>query len=224
MKKNGLDQEKFLDWINSHEKNVIYEIIFTTMVEETPNAAAMGVNITNESMIIIRPFTTSQTYIGLNQTRKGVINIVTDVRVFVTTALKREIPGFRLEYDEWFNEPILKCADAWIKCNVKITSKNPLRPTFLLQPISFRINEKQSRKAWCRGDYAVLESIILATRTNQYHKSGQISDLHSKLVNLAEIVRRIAPTDDSYYQICIKEIFNHVKENLQILNDERNQI
>ena len=212
MKKNGLNQDKLLRWLNFHEKNVIYEIIFTTMIEKTPNAAAMGVKISNESMMIIRPFTTTQTCKALNQTRKGVINIVTDVRAYVTTALKCEIPGFRLEFEEWEDDPILKCADLWVKCKANIITTDPERPTFLLQPISLRINEEQLKKTWSRGDYAVLEAIILATRTDRYYKSGTTSDLYAKLTNLSQIIERISPNGDSYYKICFTEIFNHVEE------------
>ena len=119
MKEEVLQQKKIHEWLDSHEKNVIYEIIFTTLVENSPNAAAMGIIITSDLEVTIRPFTTTQTYWGLSQTNEGIINVVTDIRPFVATALKRNIIGFKLEFGKWLNEPILTepIENVWINNN-----------------------------------------------------------------------------------------------------------
>jgi hypothetical protein len=206
------------------EKDIIYEIILTTLVDNIPNAAPMGMRVRSRKdgkkpdLLVLGVHRTSRTFKGLSQTRKCTVNIISDVRAFPNAALKREIGGYVLEFRDWSGQPILTDADAWIRCNVISISDDAKRPTVVLEPLTLRRNPFHVPKPCTRAWNAILEATILATRTDLYHQSDRLSELFNSLAGLNHLVQRVVLNEDSPYRACMEQITQYVKEQADILS------
>jgi len=199
-------------------KNCIFEVIVSTYgTNHMPNAAPMGVMIDDMDRFIIKPYTASQTYSNILLQKCAVINITSDPIVYYKTAFKDANPDKRVPVD-WFekadlvNAPKLKNADACIEVKaIKIENKKGDRAKVLCEVVNIApINIVP--KAYCRANFALIESIIHATRINVFLSKDE-KERAEELIKLVKyydaLVDKVAPS--SAYSDIMKGILKRIE-------------
>ncbi|MEM3538227.1 MAG: DUF447 family protein [Nitrososphaerales archaeon] len=207
-------------------KNCIFEAIVSTYnIKNLPNAAPMGVITDDMHKLIIKPYTTSQTYRNLLSQKCAVINITSDPLVYYKTAFK-DINDSNILLD-WFekanrvNAPKLKNADAYIEVRVTKIENKKDRAKVLCEVVDI-VPVKITPKAYCRATFAVIESIIHTTRIKVFFlKDKRKTEELIRLVKYYEtLVRRVAPS--SIYSDIMKENLKRIeawKENKDLIKN-----
>ncbi|MCP8316912.1 MAG: DUF447 family protein, partial [archaeon] len=156
-------------------KNCVFEVIVSTYgINHVPNAAPMGIMTDDMQRFIMKPYTTSQTYRNIFLQKCAVINIISNSIIYYKTAFKDYNPDKRVPID-WFEKadlvdaPKLKNADACIEVKaIKIENKKRDRAKVLCEVVNISHIINTVPKAYCRANFALIESIIHATRINVF--------------------------------------------------------
>jgi len=184
-------------------ENVITEAIVTTHnMNGQPNAAPMGVIMTDARTLVTRPYTSTQTAKNLRSKKCAVINLTSNPELFYRTAFKEVNPNGRLPV-EWFrpaekvDSARLQVADAFIEVTVKdITDFETERINALCQVELIKAS-KVPPKVYCRALHAVIESIVHATRVKALiadeHEREHVQGLLKKFDEYRCLVERVAP-------------------------------
>ncbi|MGQ9468291.1 MAG: DUF447 domain-containing protein [Nitrososphaerales archaeon] len=200
-------------------KNCIFEVIVSTYgINHMPNAAPMGVMTDDMQRLLIRPYTTSQTYRNILLQKCAVINITSEPIIYYKTAFKDANPDKRIPID-WFEKadlidaPKLKNADACIEVKVvKIENKKRDRAKILCEVVNIAPIKNITPKAYCRANFALIESIIHATRIKVFLSKDE-KEKAEELIKLIKyydaLVERVAPS--SVYSDIIKEILKRTE-------------
>ncbi|MBA61192.1 MAG: hypothetical protein CMJ76_02395 [Planctomycetaceae bacterium] len=164
---------------------MILEAIVTTNQEDgSPNVSPMGPEVCdsgNWSEFVLKPYTSSKTYMNLKRDGKGVLHISDDVMLLACSAINLwaeepsfvkipEVDGHVLEnVCQWFEFEVMSLDDSQERTRIEcqVTQQGKFREFF----------------GFNRAKHAVLEAAILATRTKFIPSSeilGQIK--HLKLV------------------------------------------
>lgn len=196
-------------------KNCIFEVIVSTYdIKDLPNAAPMGITTDDMHRLIIKPYKTSQTYRNLLLQKCAVINITSDPLIYYKTAFKDHDGNSNVPLD-WFeranqvNAPKLKNSDAYIEVKAtKIENKKDRAKVFCkvvnIVPI------KITPKAYCRATFAVIESIIHATRIKVFLNDRKKIEELTRLVKYYDtLVERVAP--NSVYSDIMKETLKRIE-------------
>ncbi|MDH5677391.1 MAG: DUF447 family protein [Nitrospinota bacterium] len=140
---------------------IIETIVSTIGADGKPNFAPMGARIPKEGRWSIVVYHGSRTYQNLLKTRCCVINLVSDVRLYVLTALYDHKPLYG-------EEPKLKGAtmyeaDEALEFEVTDTLQMEGKTEFIGR-ITGRTVIKAPAAWYCRGRGAVIEALIAVTR------------------------------------------------------------
>lgn len=200
-------------------KGVIVETIVTTYnADGIPNAAPMGITITDEQQILIKPYNASTTLQNLEVKKCAVVNLISDVEFFYKSAFK-EVNPLEMAPASWFEKakivdaPQLCMADAAVE--VSVISITPIddKRTNVLCKINLVQAKQVAPKAYCRAFSATIEAIIHATRikvfANDKKEQEHIGKLTSLIENCNEIVQKVAPA--SCYAEIMMELTDKVK-------------
>ena len=199
------------------EKRVIYECIVTTLCNNEADAAPMGVETYDLKQLVVRPYRSSKTYLNLAQTDHAVINLTNNPWLFYKTALKNKtgektLPRSIFKKTARGSVPKLKAADAYLEVSkIKEEDEGPDRANF-----TFKVDCVEAVnpcfRPYCRGDYAIIEATIHATRAKYYLSKG-MKDEADKLIKLIEHYRGIVEkTSHSMdYMKIINAIISDVK-------------
>jgi len=195
----------------------IVEVIVSTYDEnKTPDAAPMGVT-SREGRLIIRPYTTTQTYLNLMGRRCGVVNLTGDPELFYRTAIKESNEGEQVPA-EWFlgaekvDAPRLRGAEAYLE--VSVVDQNPIasdRAEFTCEVVQLEVASAYP-KAYSRAAFALIESVIHATRLKEYLASGRMGEaeqLLSMINHYRALVERVAP--GSRYTLLMADLLKRVE-------------
>lgn len=192
-------------------KGMIFESIVTTYsIDETPNAAPMGIESEDSKHIIIRPFKSTKTYQNLKNRGCAVINFIVEPTTFYKTAFKDENidPDY---FNNFFEKasvvdaPRLKKVDGFLEVSV-LEERGTERPRFRCSIDYWKILAS-SFKPYCRGVFATMEAIIYATKIREFLAQGNKKKAR-RLIELIEhyryLINRVAPK--SKYSNVIEEI------------------
>jgi hypothetical protein len=195
----------------------IVEVIVSTYDEnKTPDAAPMGVT-SRGGRLIIRPYTTTQTYLNLRGRRCGVVNLTGDPELFYRTAIKESNKGGQVPA-EWFigaetvDAPRLKGVEAYLE--VSVVDQSPVasdRAEFVCEVVRLNVMGAHP-KAYSRAAFALIESVIHATRVKEYLASGRVGDaeqLLSLIDHYRTLVERVAP--GSRYALVMADLLKRVE-------------
>ncbi len=190
------------------QKGMIFEAIVSTYSPEgQPNAAPMGVTTEDLTHLVLRPYTTTQTYANLKHRRCAVVNFLTDAATFYKTAFKPPEEG-PMANAEWFERaevvaaPRLRKVDALLEVSVV-----ELRDEEPRAHVTCRINRWERGaprfQPYCRGTFAVIEAIIHATRIQMLLAHGREREaerLKELMEHYQQLTTRVAP-DSEYPRI-----------------------
>ncbi|MBN1801911.1 MAG: DUF447 family protein [Candidatus Lokiarchaeota archaeon] len=199
--------------------NYLYEILATTIskIKKIPNTSAMGIRLTQDNFITIKPFPKTKTLQNLKETKIITINLVDDIHLYALSALKNEDLGiiFPREYYEYeelsylFNSdsspskisiPFIKQSWAVLICVVSkensVIKKDLLGDVslieFYLKPLKIKFF-RNSAKLFNRAENLALESIIIATRikiARERQNEVLFNELKSQLTSNINNIKR----------------------------------
>lgn len=215
--KSGLLLKDNLIKLGFLKNGIVESIVCTFDVNGKPNAAPMGVTTEDMENLILQPYRETLTYRNLLLTGFATINITSDPTVFYQTVFKnvdpRWSPHNHLFTDSRFvNAPRLKNADACLEVAVtEVASKGAHMAKFNCAVMKVFKATGLKPKAYCRAAFALIESIIHATRIQALIPQGDIDSAENliKLVHhYADLVKRVAP--ESIYQQMINDILGRI--------------
>ena len=164
--------------------NLIIECIVTT-IDQTGkiNVAPMGVKRVSSKILQLDIFHDSKTLLNLKSTREAVINIVSDITVFYRALFENNFSQNEFLKTNKISTPYLKQADAYIETIVEDFLVKGIITTVKLRPIAITILNQYPR-GFSRCDYAILESLIHATRIRVFMETNE-----SKTRELLELIK-----------------------------------
>ncbi len=201
------------------------EIVLTTFSpDKRPHASVIGIRTIGKSKVLLRIFTDTRTFRNLLQSRAAVINIVRDVNLLASLALK-EFPGFgkialKFEKSGHVNAPKLAKTDARVEVEVEEVERAKISDEIGSSEVAYitaRVKNIEvinpSIHPFKRSEFFVIESVILATRIKEALKNGRDEVAKKKFLELGEYVekcRRIAPrSGELNLMIKIKDLFKN---------------
>lgn len=138
---------------------ILEGIVTSENADGTVNIAPMG-PIVNEdfSIIILRPFKTSTTYVNLIRARSGVLHVTDDVELFAAAAI-----GLTTPHEFRDDRPlVLARACRWYAFEVVAIDDTEERTTLVAQRTAH--GGQRDFFGFNRARHAVIEAAILATR------------------------------------------------------------
>ncbi|MGQ9719158.1 MAG: DUF447 domain-containing protein [Nitrososphaerales archaeon] len=199
-------------------KDRIFETIVSTYDSNgEPNAAPMGVMTDGLQRLMITPYITTQTYRNLVLHRCAVVNITSEPVIYYATSFKEDDPDKRaflnlFEKADLINAPRLRNADAYIEVKVRQIGVKKDRAKVLCGVEKVYPVAKIPPKAYCRAPFAVIESIIHATKIKVFLSNGE-KERTEELINLVKhygvLVRKTAP--DSVYTNIMEDILKRIE-------------
>jgi hypothetical protein len=173
----------------------------------------MGILLSDNGKIIIRPYLTTKTFANLRASGAAVVNLVSDVWLFYKTALKRYIYGGKLPPDMFegarvVKAPRLRGADGFIEVKVEGTSVEDNRARFVCRIAYVELRSADAR-TYLRANYAVLESLICFTKIEHFVSTRDLANAEAQLrliEHYKEVTEKVAPSTK------YTEIVRHVLE------------
>lgn len=200
-------------------KNSVVETIVSTYDKErNPNAAPMGVYTEDMKNLILNVYKTSQTYENLMRWKSGVVNITSDPNLYYRTTFKDVNPSGKLP-EEWFvhastvDAPNMLNTDACIEFNIINVEESEEKVKIQCRIEKILLIERRTLPAYSRATSAVIESLIHATRIENFLSSGEEKKAKERidLVNhYSEVVNKVAP--NSIYSDIIEDIKHRIKK------------
>ncbi|MGD2142374.1 MAG: DUF447 family protein [Candidatus Bathyarchaeota archaeon] len=173
----------------------IHEAILTTVNRDGSfNPAPMGVFRAEPEILELRPFKFSATYENLLQESKACVNLTNDPMLYLVTAFKDEVQGYRQPtIDERMR---LNEADAYIFVKASEhqgISENRARFMCQIEEIEAEYTRPQ---VFSRGKAEAIEAVIHATRIKTFSSRQEWGDLE-RLIKLSaeckDVVERVSP-------------------------------
>ena len=187
--------------------NTIVETIVTTTGPNGPNAAPMGVIRTGDSLVEIRPYKKTRTYLNLKSTGEAVINVSQDVEIFYATAFKEGLSSEIFETSTLVSAPRLRGADAFVE--VKVVDHRDIsadRAAFMCDVMLVEVRRMMPR-VFNRGTFATIEAMINATRIKPFLEQGRVDDVKRILETidyLYNVVERVCPKKSPHVDVMNK--------------------
>ncbi|MCX8176114.1 MAG: DUF447 family protein [Candidatus Bathyarchaeota archaeon] len=176
----------------------IFEAIVSTYNPDgSCNAAPMGIIVRKDGMVLIRPYTHTQTYKNLRYWRCCTINFTWKPEVFLKTTFKHvkgiRIPSTWFENSRRIHAPVLRVADGYVEARVLRFRVYGDRGRFLCKVLASK-TRSQPPLTYFRAIPAIIESIIHATRILKFKEKGENGKVEEllKIVNHYDnLVRRV---------------------------------
>ncbi len=201
------------------------EIVLTTFSpDKRPHASVFGIRTIGKSKVLLRIFTNTRTFQNLLHSRAAVINIVKDVGLLASIALK-EFPRFskialKFEKSRHVNAPRLAKSDAHVEIKVEEVERAKISDEIGSSEVAHITAKVKNIEVinpsiypFKRSEFFVIESAILATRVKEALKNGRYKIAKKKFLELSEYVkkcRRIAPHSmELNLMIKIKNLFKN---------------
>lgn len=201
------------------------EIVLTTFSpDKRPHASVAGITTMEGSKVLLRIFTDTKTFRNILRHRAAVINIVKDVNLLASIAL-REFPLFgkislKFETSGRVNAPILAKTDVYVETEVARVKREKISDEIGTSEVAYIVAKVKNIKVtnpsphlFKRPEFFVVESAILATRIKEALKRGRGEVARKKFLELSEYVekcRRIAPrSKELNLMIKIKGLFKN---------------
>ncbi len=146
---------------------ILESIVTSVDIAGVVNIAPMGPRVesdaNDETIFVLRPFDSSQTYQNLLHTRAAVIHVTDDVSLFARAAVGKIDPSGlvqQFETTSWW--PLIDC-HRWFAVEVQSISNDAPRTDIRCRVVQAR--QVRPFFGFNRAKHAVIEAAILATRT-----------------------------------------------------------
>lgn len=187
-------------------KGVCCETIVSTYNPDgTSNAAPMGLKLLDEQHLSMSIFNTSSTCRNLKEKKCAIVNLTSDIEVFLKSTFKEANHGGKVSGD-WFAKadlveaPKLRSADAVVEVSVAHLEDDGKERTRFSCKVERITAEGKFPQVYCRAMPLTLEAITHATRVKVFinfpEKQKEVSKLIETIQNHAYVVERVAPNSE----------------------------
>ncbi|GBC69655.1 hypothetical protein HRbin01_01357 [archaeon HR01] len=174
-------------------RGCICEVIVSTYGSDgLPHAAPMGASTDDGERLVLRPFTTTQTYRNIVGRGFAVANISSDPLLFY-----KALSGEPLEFTraETVEAPVVKGVDGWLE----LEAVGPVEERDGRARIVFTVRKMVALevlpRAYSRAVHALMESMIHSTRVRVFYgteRHGEAVKLLEKMADYRALVDRVA--------------------------------
>jgi len=183
---------------------IVETVVASYTGEGEPHAAPMGVHLEGWDRLVVRPYVRSQTYRNLEARGQCTVNLTRRPEIFLLTAFKGEPEVGKLTKSFFLKAsrveaPRLKEAEGWLE--VEFSSREAIggRGVFKGRIILVKAFHKPPQ-AYCRAEFAAIESIIHATRVLEFSRAGRRAEadrLARLIASYKALVGRVAPGSEA---------------------------
>ncbi len=180
---------------------LVETIVATYTAEGLPHAAPMGLRLREDLKAEIKPYLQTKTYQNLKAWKAYTANFTLNPLTFFQATFKGEPEAGKLPRDFFLKAskvraPRLKCADGWLEVEVVEVVEEAGRALFTGEIVAVGVARRQP-KAFCRADFAAVESLIHATRVLEAAEERKAEDLLRLIASYQSLVRRVAPNSEA---------------------------
>lgn len=183
---------------------VVETIVASYSASGEPHAAPMGVSLESWEVLTVKPYTETQTYRNLRAKGECTVNLTWSPKLFLACAFKGE-PEADFKPEKFFvralrvEAPRLRQAEGWLEVKLTSLEEDGSRGIFRGKILKVKVSRKTS-KAYCRADFAAIESIIHATRliTPLKTEPGVGKKLLSLIASYKSLIGRVAPHSEAW--------------------------
>jgi len=168
-----------------------------------PHAAPMGVRLLEDGRLRITPYLQTQTYRNLKASPACTVNLTWSPEIFFQTAFKGELeeklPGDFFLPALKVRAPRLRRAEGWLEVEASLEGEDREKAYFKGEIVAV-YPVKRRLKAYCRGDFAAIESIIHATRVLEFTSKGEwlkAEKLLRLMLGYRNLIGRVAPNSEA---------------------------
>lgn len=207
-----------------HKEEIVETIVSTYNADGKPHAAPIGVTMKNSNQVVLKFYTTSETYKNITAKKCAIINITGNIEIFYRTAFKELNPNGMVP-KEWFQQdkkieaPRLYIADATIGISVLNIAPLDEEKVVALCKVTHINTNKKFPQVYSRAFGLTLEAIIHSTRVQKF-LSGTIEQQKQalKLLETIEECRTIVN------RVARNSIYTEIMTNLShMIDDWRNK-
>jgi hypothetical protein len=185
-----------LERLGFREDSIVEVIVTTLNPDDTVNPAPMGITRGKGQTLMIKPFKTSRTYRNLVENPNACINITSEPSYYLQTAFKDE--KFTGLHKPRFRGLRLEQSDAYIL--LKRTDEREIDD--MRAEFSFTIQGVETLstapRAFSRGEAAVIDAVIHATRIEAFIEQGKINDARKawkQFISCRDVVNRVSKSE-----------------------------
>jgi len=190
-----------LDRLGFPENCIVETILVTGNHDGSHNAAPMGVT-RDGTVLIVRPFKSTQTFKNLSLGGGASINLSDDPRLFLATAFKEEVDDQPVA-----DEHGLEGADATIQTKIgEMFNETEHRASFTLTPRDVEIKSPYPT-VFSRGRSEAMEAIIHATRIQMFSGEGresEVNKLKDRVRDNLDVIKRVSAQGSNESQVAAK--------------------
>jgi hypothetical protein len=180
--------EGLLTDLGFQEGSIVETILTTHNMDETLNAAPMGISKKNSCVLEFKPFKSSTTYKNIKQGSAVCLNITSNPKFFMATAFKKYVKS----------QPNINEDLSISGCNASIYGE--IISIKDISDIRAKANIRTKRieiwnplpKVFSRGGSEAIEAVIHATRLYAFRNTPRSEDYLRKIRNSFEIIQRVS--------------------------------
>ena len=184
---------------------ILETILCTRNSDASINVAPMGVRLSGEDSMIIRPYNTTNTCINLSSRRDACINITSDPELFLYSAFKSE--------EDWLTRIVTSDdmtllgseATAYVKISEEDHTETE-RPSFSGRVTFVKVLTNYP-SAFSRGRSLAIEAVIISTHIQFFIRNGQLeasNKLIQCLMKMDEKIRKVSPPESPEVNVSSK--------------------
>jgi hypothetical protein len=182
---------------------IVETIVATYDADGNPNAAPMGILVEANDRLLIRPYLQTRTFRNLKQHKQCTVNLTSNPEIFFKSCFKDVVGGLPENFfirARKVYAPRLRQAEGWLEVKADEEAEVEDRAIFKCFVKAVYLG-RMKPKAYCRANFAAIESIIHVTRILTYLKLGEQNKC-SKLLELVRhyrgVVERTAPNSEAF--------------------------
>ena len=164
-------------------------IVTTTNLNGDVKISPLGIHVISKSEIHIKPFKPSRTLNNLKECPYGVINYISDIKIFASCILREELDLKKVKAEK-IKGYRLKKALAHSEFKVIKVQEDEIRPTFICKILHEENHEMY--KGYNRAQNSILEMCILVSRLGII----DINKINKEMNYLRIAVEKTANKDD----------------------------
>jgi hypothetical protein len=189
---------RLLDNLGFNHNTIVESILTTQNIDNSLNAAPMGVTRIGQNLLKIKPFISSTSFLNLKIGETVCINTTSDPMLFLVTAFKeylKDQPKIN------FDLSIDRC-DASLYCEIveiKAVLKTRVKANLKVEQVKVW---NPMPRVFNRGQAEAIEAVIHATRVKAFKDNPLKSAFYLKKIhNCNSVIRRVSPEESTETEV-----------------------
>jgi hypothetical protein len=193
---NGISQ--LLDNLGFNHNTIVESILTTQNMDNSLNAAPMGVTRIGQNLLMIKPFKSSTSFLNLKIGTIVCINTTSDPMLFLVTAFKEYLK----DQPKINSDLSIDRCDASLYCEIiEITAVSKTRVKANLKVEQVKVWNPMPH-VFNRGQAEAIEAVIHATRVKAFKDNPLKSAFYLKKIhNCHSVIRRVSPEESTETEV-----------------------